>query len=466
VAVPSTTTQRVVTGYTSELVATPVYVKSWQWVPVTTTSKVWIDGPPPSPGSSAGHWETVSTTTQIYKQVEVVDHCEWIPTEVAVYATNPVTTSVTQTVAGGLERTVTVPASGVIYVPGAIRSLSGDLDGSLTIVSEETVTIDGNLRYVDGNGRFACLNGTDPAAGPFVPNPAFQRNHALAVIAKGDLSYATSAPTNLEIDAMLISTRGRVGMAGIAVDADGHLEVAGGAKVLDSLRRFGTVMSSLRPLSTLLESDGAVKHGFRSGASLQDRSLRSAPPPACPNDDRITFLESMRLDPGASAPKGRVAFERGVAAMPTLKSLDQLRSAIGAGTRVAALSQQPVSRLKQELRNCAGGNDANGDPCVTVTGPAGGRILTFRKIAQFGNTGRELVPVYTSPIRIFRDDHRQLVREQAGARELLMADVDSFDCSIDALHRVDVAIATSAGGDAAAGPAARAIHEFRVAPQR
>jgi prepilin-type N-terminal cleavage/methylation domain-containing protein len=136
------------------------------------------------------------------------------------------------------------------------------------------------------------------------------------------------------------------------------------------------------------------------------------------------------------------------------------------GTRVAAHAQQVLSKLKQELRSCASGKDSSGNAYVTVTGTGANKTLNFRRIAQFGTTGQELVPVYTSVIKVYRNTHRQLVREQAGKVVVLMSEVDSFDCSIDLLNRIYIGVATSAGGGASEGIASRAFHEMHVAPQR
>jgi hypothetical protein len=166
------------------------------------------------------------------------------------------------------------------------------------------VTIEGNLRYVDGHGRYACLNGVTPAAGDYAPNPAFVRNHALVVIAQGDITIAlgdpaggAGVPDDFELNGALISTRGRVGISGIAVDGAGEVFVTGDPSRRDSIRRLGAILSARRPVSALLDPDGALKHGFRSGASLFDAQLLAAPPPACPSEPHPSFLETVRRAP-------------------------------------------------------------------------------------------------------------------------------------------------------------------------
>ena len=73
----------------------------------------------------------------------------------------------------------------VFFFKGGIKSLSGELDGSATLVTEASVTISGNVRR-SGDER------------------------VLAVIAKGDIRSAHDGSEPLEIDATLLSTAGRV----------------------------------------------------------------------------------------------------------------------------------------------------------------------------------------------------------------------------------------------------------------
>jgi len=347
VSVAGTKTQKVLTGYTTTIVQSPVYVTVWDWVPVTTSSKVWVDGPPPDSGGSTGggtdiagggsvptgYWVTTKTTTLVYKQVKVVDHYVDTTTQTPVYSYVTIPSTVTQSVKGTLQSTVTQPASGVIYIPGTISSLKGDLNGNLTLVTDSTVTIKGNMRYIDSNNKYAYLNGTNPSAGDYVPNPAFVRNHSLAVIAAGDITYYmhedSGVPNNFEINGSLISTTGRVGISNITVSSSGSVSVSGDEQKFNSIRRFGTIMSAKRPISTVLKSDGSLRHGFLTGASVYDSNLLTGPPPACPTDGQVEFLESMRLDPGASVGAGAVTFSSGVSAMPTLKNMSQLEAAIG-----------------------------------------------------------------------------------------------------------------------------------------
>jgi len=136
------------------------------------------------------------------------------------------------------------------------------------------------------------------------------------------------------------------------------------------------------------------------------------------------------------------------------------------GTRLIAQSQQVLAKLKHELQTTATGNDDTGAPYVTVTGSSGDQTLTFRRIATFGSTGQELVPVYSTPIKFYRSQ-RQLLREQDAKTVVLMNDIDTFDCSIDALGRIDVQIGTSGSKSAASGGTKRHFaYEIRASPQR
>src|SRR4030095_3184565 len=101
---------------------------------------------------------------------------------------------VAQTVAGKLVSTTNVDSIGVVYIPDTIRAISGDLNGHLTVVTESNAMVTRHLRYVDNENDYAYLNGSPPASGEFLPNPKFNRNHALGIIAKGDVRYALTAP--------------------------------------------------------------------------------------------------------------------------------------------------------------------------------------------------------------------------------------------------------------------------------
>jgi hypothetical protein len=312
VQVPVTKFKNVLTGWTQVLVTVTNYVKQWQWVPVQVAHKVWVQvdttgasgGTDLGGGSNAGgYWKTVYDTVQVFKLVNVPNGTSQVLQWKPVYTAVPYTAYVNQTIPGVLQSSDTYAANGnVFYFSDNVNSLSGNLNGRCTLVSEHNVLITGNVRYHDDNGEYAYLNGLDNTL-PYDPNPKFTRNHSLGVIAIGDIRYARSCPDKLEINGSLISTNGVVGMEGIVVstvagkiDESSHLSLSGSAVVKTSLRRFGSIMSSKRPVSTLLDNANLVQHGFRTGSSTYDRNNLLNPPPGYPNEEVVMWVPSIRAD--------------------------------------------------------------------------------------------------------------------------------------------------------------------------
>lgn len=205
-----------------------------------------------------------------------------------------------------------------MYVDHRVTRLSGDLNGRLTIVSNEKVRITGNVRYVDDAGRTAMLNGSNYLL-PYERNSAYRGDSILGVIARDDIVFASALPTQAEVNGTLMSVNGRVGIDGFWIKLDGTptknrwevlnemgllQEIAyddfGGyydaedaynqvrdyrtrTFVKDSLRRIGGVISNNRILETYIRprSDGTsyVDSGFKRGSMKFDINLLFNPPP-------------------------------------------------------------------------------------------------------------------------------------------------------------------------------------------
>jgi hypothetical protein len=319
IVVATTKYKQVQTGTVQQWVTVTDYAKVWQWVDVSVTSKVWVpvDTSKSSGGTdlggggnAGGYWKTVTTVQKQWKQVNVAvgthQVLQWVP----VYTNVPYTAYVNQTVPAVLQSSNTYAADNqIFYFTDNVKGLAGDVNGHVTLVGEHNFLITGNLRYKDSTGQYAYLNGLDDSK-PYDPNPKFTRDHALGVMTVGDIRYATTSPDKMEINASLISSNGVVGMDGIVVatvagnltkatgGSGSSLSLSGTAVVKTSLRRFGSVMSSKRPVSTLLDDAGQVLHGFRSGASTFDRNNMLNPPPGFPNEDVVMWVPTMKA-PGA-----------------------------------------------------------------------------------------------------------------------------------------------------------------------
>jgi hypothetical protein len=196
-------------------------------------------------------------------------------------------------------------ASGAIYVDGRITELSGEVNGRVTVVGNETVRITGSLTYVDSEGDAAMLNGGDYTR-PYVRNEEYDGNSVLGVIAREDILLTDSMPSAAEVDATLLAVNGRVGIDGFRVDESGQpvadpyygltpeeraREEAYDATQWDhdsfrkeSLRRLGGIVSNDRILETYIvpRGDGTsyVEAGFKRGSMRFDFNLVFGPPPS------------------------------------------------------------------------------------------------------------------------------------------------------------------------------------------
>ncbi len=196
---------------------------------------------------------------------------------VPVYRDEDYTYTETQHVPTEFVRTENVPTDGVIYIEGPVRSVSGNVRGKVSLVSNSSIKITGSIRYVDADGDTRMQNGTTPSA-PYAANPDFDGPASvLGLISNGDITYSKNAPSKLEINASLMSLNGKVAMEGIDVDAAGTASVANGLDpqvyVKESLRRLGGIVSRKRPVDTFVNAANQVVVGFRAGRSQMDRNL-------------------------------------------------------------------------------------------------------------------------------------------------------------------------------------------------
>lgn len=130
-----------------------------------------------------------------------------------------------------------------------------------------------------------------------------------------------------------------------------------------------------------------------------------------------------------------------------------------------AKAQQSLQRVVNELRNSSRDTDVLGNPYMEVSGEEGSETMTFRRVAEFGENGAEIVPIWSSEIELFRDGN-QLVRRQDGVTTPIVNNVESLDFTVDSLGRVDVQIGFFREAAGAAGVMQHSLHHLRVSPQR
>jgi hypothetical protein len=246
---------RIVTREVSE-----TYVSGYEDVEITRTRMVEI-----------GERE-VTRYNRVLQGYEVRE----VTRDVPVYETVTETYEVPVAVAEQFIRTETMNASGIAYIAGSVRKMSGRLDGRLSLIVGGACRITGSVQYVDSEDRTRMLNGLDPNA-PYLENPAYSGESLLAVMAHGDIHYANDCPDEIEINASLVSATGTVGFEGIEISADGT-DVwtdlpADGRYVRESMRRLGGIVSGKRPVATYVNSHGHIVAGFKRGESMMDSNL-------------------------------------------------------------------------------------------------------------------------------------------------------------------------------------------------
>jgi len=302
VQVPVTKFKKVQTGVVWSPVTVTNYVKQYQWVNVQKSKKVWVPVNPVNEGgvdvggggNVTGYWQTQYYWQLEWKLVNVPSGTTTVWKWVATYANVPYTVMVNQTVAGTFVSTNTYAAAdSIFFISDNVRALAGNLNGKCSIITTHDVLVTGSLRYRDSSGQYAYLNGLSNVLA-YTPNPAFVRNHALGVIAKGDIRYARTSPAIMEVNGSLISTNGMVGMEGIVLDNAGNPSLSGSQSLKTSLRRFGTIMAAKRPVSSLLNNMNQVIHGFQEGQSEYDEGLITYLPPGAPQEDVAMWHPNMR----------------------------------------------------------------------------------------------------------------------------------------------------------------------------
>ncbi len=230
------------------------------------------------------------TETQEY-QVELFEDVQRTATrtvydQVPIYETRTRTEYIPSRLVSQFDRQA--PANGVVFSESDILSLSGDVIQRLTIATEGSLLITGNILYKDAEGDTAYLNGDKPWL-PYSPNPDYNNIASLGLIAQQNVLYSRSMPSNAEINCSMLAMRGRVGIEGITLDENG--EVVAYNKFTDewgrpisakfqknSLRRLGGITTAGRPVETVVKS-GAIVSGFNIGQSVFDVGLLEAPPP-------------------------------------------------------------------------------------------------------------------------------------------------------------------------------------------
>jgi len=127
--------------------------------------------------------------------------------------------------------------------------------------------------------------------------------------------------------------------------------------------------------------------------------------------------------------------------------------------------QLTLRMVAAELRASSTGLDSAGTPYLAIAGEQGHETLTFRRVAQFGTYGVEVVPMWTTPIEL-RIEQGHLIRRQDEADTVLVNFAESLDFTIDANGRVDVQLGCARPTHGAEGEVQHTIHHVRISPMR
>ena len=168
-----------------------------------------------------------------------------------------------------------LPDSAIIHVEKSILGLQGELHAGATIVSEtEDINLSADVYYVDDEGdRPMIFNPLNPASTNYLPNPNYDGNAVLGLIAYKDILYTGAEDDkNLEINGAIMAITGQIKWAGTG-DKD-HLRVFG-ARISDgqTYRYSG--------------SSGGYNN---SGVYIYDDNLRVTPPPKFLPVEKPLFL--------------------------------------------------------------------------------------------------------------------------------------------------------------------------------
>ena len=130
-----------------------------------------------------------------------------------------------------------------------------------------------------------------------------------------------------------------------------------------------------------------------------------------------------------------------------------------------ARAQWSLRRIAAELRFSSCDVDELGNPYIAISGEQGRQVLTFRRVAQFGSYGVEVVPMWSTPIEL-RIEGSQLIRRQDEIDTVMANYVESLDFSIDENGRVDVQLGCARPSKGADGNVAHSLHHVRISTPR
>ncbi len=185
----------------------------------------------------------------------------WLRGDSTVVLNNDGTMNVTNSRKHWTNQNMPIPANGALFVNSGALTISGTLNGRLTVGASNDVVIPNNLIYAD-----------DPRT-----NPA--SNDTLGVISEGDVVIDDNAPYNLEIDACTMALNSSFMRENWWVGpAKGTLTVLG-----------GIIQDERGPVGTFNGSTGQKVSGYSKDYTYDSRLLGSPPPFMPTTGDYVTL---------------------------------------------------------------------------------------------------------------------------------------------------------------------------------
>lgn len=157
-----------------------------------------------------------------------------------------------------------MPANGLIFIENDVW-VDGIVNGKATIGSAifpidvnnyAKIRINNNINYTARDG-----------------------NDSLGLMAQGDVLVPRYAPTNLIIDAMLLSQEGHV-----------YFRPYRTPIVKDSIEVYGGVITNLFWTWSYVNGSGVVTNGYTNTNTIYNNNLTFAPPPSFPTSEKIEVL--------------------------------------------------------------------------------------------------------------------------------------------------------------------------------
>ena len=96
----------------------------------------------------------------------------------------------------------------IIYTDGTITGASGTVQGQISIAAGGDITITGDITYEDSDGDKA-MDGGD-GSGDFVPNPDYDGDSNLGVLAEGNILLDGGLPTDTELNGTYFTRNGNI----------------------------------------------------------------------------------------------------------------------------------------------------------------------------------------------------------------------------------------------------------------